>query len=67
VGPRSQRAQGVAHCQPQREVPEVQVELAGLDLGEVKQIVEQASRFFFGGNSGMSSASGRTCCAGTGI
>ena len=42
VGAHGQGAQGVADRRPQREVGRVQLQLAGLDLGEVEQVVDDA-------------------------
>ena len=44
VGPHGQRPQGVADRRPQREVGRVQLQLAGLDLGEVEQVVDDAEQ-----------------------
>ena len=42
VGPHGQGPQGVADRRPQGEVGRVQLQLAGLDLGEVEQVVDDA-------------------------
>ena len=44
VGPHGQGPQGVADRRPQGEVGHVQLELAGLDLGEVEQVVDHAEQ-----------------------
>ena len=44
VGPHGQGPQGVADRRPQREVGRVQLQLAGLDLGEVEQVVDDAEQ-----------------------
>ena len=44
VGPHGQGPQGVTDRRPQREVGRVQLELAGLDLGEVEQVVDEAEQ-----------------------
>ena len=44
MGPHGQGPQGVADRRPQGEVGHVQLELAGLDLGEVEQVVDHAEQ-----------------------
>ena len=44
VGPHGQGPQGVTDRRPQREVGRVQLQLAGLDLGEVEQVVHEAEQ-----------------------
>ena len=44
VGPHGQGPQGVTQGRPQGEVGRVQLELAGLDLGEVEQVVDDAQQ-----------------------
>ena len=44
VGPHGQGPQGVAQSRPQGEVGRVQLQLAGLDLGEVEQVVDDAQQ-----------------------
>jgi len=44
VGAHGQGPQGVTDRRPQREVGHVQLELAGLDLGEVEQVVDHAEQ-----------------------
>ena len=49
VGPHGQGPQGVADRRSQREIGQVQLELAGLDLGEVEQVVDDAQQVVGGG------------------
>ena len=44
MGARGQGPQGVAQRRPQGEVGRGQLQLAGLDLGEVEQVVEEAEQ-----------------------
>jgi hypothetical protein len=44
VGPHGQRSQSITQRLSQREVRRVQFQFAGLDLGEVEQVVEDAQQ-----------------------